>query len=67
MQATLWVERVILPEIHVVKKEPAVMQALFFDTKEKELLRNFFFKNAMNNKIFITFAIEILTFYNIYC
>jgi hypothetical protein len=44
MQATLWVERVILPEMHVVKKEPAVMQALFFDTKEKELLRNFFLK-----------------------
>jgi hypothetical protein len=27
-----------------MKREPAVMQALFFDTKEKELLRNFFLK-----------------------
>jgi len=56
------------------------MQALFFcyfdfarvtfavmPGKEKELLRNFSLKNAMNNKIFITFAAEILTFYNIYC
>jgi hypothetical protein len=31
-------------------------------TKEKELLRNFILKNAMNNKIFVTFAAEILTF-----